>query len=496
MSVLKEMIGRKYMKYMECISLITFISLLGYVVSGYAGPSNSSLFPIPNKTYVVDKIYNLHGEKVVVPSNCTIIIKNNGKLLNGEIVGNSTKLLCKSNTIGVKISGSWNVNEIKDEWFDYTLMSDIDILYNINNLQSDEINQVVVLKKPVYVFKIEEENGYGINLTSNTCLIIKSTLKLLTNNLKGYQIINVKNKRNVEIIGGRIEGDALEHSDFFKKKSEWGMGICIKESQNVTIDDITIRHCWGDGIYIGGGREKQIGKYANANRNILIKNVTTDDNRRVGLAVIHVDGLKVEGCNFFNTGLSKGIKPFSGVGVDIEPNLKKGNNQSCRNVVFSNCEFKGNVNRALGTWNSVMTDNSSNIEYVRFDSCTFEGAIGLCLNDVEFNKCAIDDIYLYVYSSPVNVTLRGCEIKPSIFSYNIKPRIEGSKGDISLLVSECVIDLTNCDLESVLPNPKDFSRLDIEKCNILITESYKSNNELKSKALKKYLPNSIVKYKK
>lgn len=484
------------MKHLVSISLVAFISLLSFMGLVKAESSYSSLFSKPNKTYVVDKTYDLHGEKVVLPQNCTIIIKNKGKLLNGEIVGNSTKLLCDSNSIGVKISGSWNVNEIKDECFDYTLMSDIDILSSINNLQSDDINQVVELKKPVYVFKIEEENGFGINLTSNTKLIIKSTMKLLTNDLKSYQIINVKNKRNVDIIGGRIEGDALEHSDYFKKKSEWGMGICIKESQNVTIDNITIRHCWGDGIYVGGGREKQIGNYANANRNILIKNVTTDDNRRVGLAVIHVDGLRVEGCNFLNTGLSKGIKPSSGVGVDIEPNLKKGNNQSCRNVVFSNCVFKGNVNRALGTWNSVSSGNISNIESVKFDSCTFVGGVGICLNDVEFNKCAIDDIYLYVYSSPVNVTLRGCEIKPSIFSYNIKPRIEGSKGDISLLVSECVIDLTNCDLESVLPNPKDFSRLDIEKCNILITESYKSNNELKSKALKKYLSNSIVKYKK
>lgn len=493
-SIRKKMICIKHMKHLVCISLVAFVSLLGLVGLVNAESSYSTLFSVPNKTYIIDEICDLQGKKTIVPPNCTIIVNNKGKLINGEMVGNSTKLLCDSNTIGVKITGSWHVKEIKDEWFDYTLMSDIDIFSSINNLQSDAINQVVMLNKPVYVFKIEEENGFGINLTSNTKLIIQSTLKLLTNNLKSYQIINVNKKRNVDIIGGRIEGDALEHSDIFKKKSEWGMGICIKESQNVTVDDITIRHCWGDGIYVGGGREKSTGKYANASRMITVNNVTIDDNRRVGLSVIHVDGLKVERCNFLNTGLSKGIKPSSGVGVDIEPNLKKGKNQSCRNVVFSNCLFKGNVNSALWTWNSVMSDFGSNIESVRFDSCTFNGGIGLCLNDIVFNKCAIDDISLYVYSSPVKVTFRGCEIKPKTFSYKVKPRVADSKGEISLSMSECDIDLTKCDLESMLLNPKDFSLLSIEKCNFLIPESYKSNNVIKSKGLKKYLSNSDIKY--
>ena len=143
----------------------------------------------------------------------------------------------------------------------------------------------------------------------------------------------------MKVSGGKLIGDVPNHPESTSGNlGEWGMGVRITNSKNVTIENVTIRHCWGDGIYVGGHAEKNIGLYDNASKNIFLKNIICDDNRIQGMSVTHVDGLTVKNCSFINTGRTKYTRP--GAGVDIEPNVYDGHNESCRNITFINCKIR------------------------------------------------------------------------------------------------------------------------------------------------------------
>jgi parallel beta-helix repeat protein len=99
-------------------------------------------------------------------------------------------------------------------------------------------------------------------------------------------------------------GDRTTHTG---TSGEWGMGIYIgANSSNVTVQNVTINNCWGDGIYV----------YTTVSpSNIAINNILSDNNRRQGLSIINVDGITVTNSTFSNT---QGTGPECG--IDLEPN--------------------------------------------------------------------------------------------------------------------------------------------------------------------------------
>lgn len=452
----------------------------------------SQLINKPNSTYHINQVYDLMGDKFEIPENCTLVFGKKGKVINGELVGNMTKIRCTKNCIGARIIGSWVTEEIKDEWYDVAILSDLDILESISNMQSDKIHQVITMNKPVYLFKIEKVGGSGIVLSSNTELRLNSTLKLITNNLSTYHIIYINKKKNVLVSGGQIEGDALEHSDYFEKNSEWGMGIEINAGKDITIENMTIRHCWGDAIYVGGGKETAIGIYDNACKNVVVRNVVADDNRRLGLGVIHVEGLNVVNCKFINTGKSKSTPPSAG--IDIEPNVKKGRNQSCKNIVFSNCELSGCAGNAFGSWNSVSDGNVSNIEAVTFDSCVISGETGICLNEVTFRNCTLEDIRMLVYSSSVNVSLIDCNLKPKVFRYESSPQVKDASGKLYLKIVGCSIDFSDFTIPYGDINPKDFAELKIDSCRIRMPLNQRQGALRMKTKMTHHMSNTTIEY--
>lgn len=406
-----------------------------------------NLFPKENTTYRIKQAYDLGGGKLTVPNNCTLFFSKEGRLYNGEIEGNNTKLKSEAKSIGVRLSGTWSVNKISDEWFDDSKLTDREILDNINVLQSDELTQVIVMNKKEYKFPIEEKNGYGINMSSNTTLNLNSTLKLETRNLPSYNIIFVKDKKNVKIVGGRIIGDVVSHSDFYEGKSEWGTGVDIGNSSSVTLENMYITFCWGDGIYVGGGAENSVGLYDYASKNIRLKNVICDNNRRQGVSITHVDGFIADNCQFINTGVRKKVSPAAG--VDIEPNLSKGRNQSCRNMTFKKCVIKGNKGKAFTIYMSVTEGDVNNIENIYLYDCDIEGRISLCSPSIEIEKCRIDALLtVRTYQSPVNVRFTDCVIKSDNVTFDMEPKIEVTpKYDVTF--KDC--DLTIKKIKDALP---------------------------------------------
>src|SRR5690606_17673996 len=97
-----------------------------------------------------------------------------------------------------------------------------------------------------------------------------------------------------------------------------------------------VTKCWGDGIYISGNTDKGVP------RNITIVNAYLKDNRRNGISVISINGLKLE--NLYS-GFNIGTAPMCG--IDVEPNSSK---DEIRNIVINNAktEFNGGTGISVG----------------------------------------------------------------------------------------------------------------------------------------------------
>lgn len=220
---------------------------------------------------------------------------------------------------------------------------------------------------------------------------------------------------NVEIAGGKLVGDRNAH---LSTSGEHGMGITIgKATDNIRVKNMTIRDCWGDGIYIGSDS-------SGIARNVLIENVVCDNNRRQGLTITQAENVTVRNSIFKNT---NGISPQSG--LDIEPNT------GChvKNVTVKNCQFANNAG-----WGLIINgDNGLYVSAVNIDSCVFSGnatGIGVSqssntsdisyvipagttkINDKEFSQC----YGLNKITIPSSVTsigsgaFRGCKALTSV----------------------------------------------------------------------------------
>ncbi|EHU1492008.1 right-handed parallel beta-helix repeat-containing protein [Acinetobacter baumannii] len=205
-----------------------------------------------------------------------------------------------------------------------------DITDELNNLISSTQNNIIYI--PPGNYKIDAVKS--INLKSNITIILdpKTTLSVIPNNKASYQLFRINNVRNVTISGGTLIGDKYNH---LGDKGEWGMGIEIKDSQNISISNIRIDKMWGDAIYIGTNGE-------DSNTNIFLNNIIMNDNRRQGLSIISVK--KLIGYNLYANNTS-GTNPSSG--IDIEPN---NNRAILQDIYLKNIYTTGNQGSGLHSY--------------------------------------------------------------------------------------------------------------------------------------------------
>jgi hypothetical protein len=155
----------------------------------------------------------------------------------------------------------------------------------------------------------------SVVLKSNMTLKLDAgaTLKAIPTALGGYDIVKLQNLTNVNVVGGRIQGERHQHlvpgnfaNTIPNQNGEWGYGISVYAGSNIFIDGVAIAQCWGDGILVGEG--------SGPARNVTVANVFADDNRRQGLSVTWADGIVIRDSTFNNTA---GAWPQSG--IDLEP---------------------------------------------------------------------------------------------------------------------------------------------------------------------------------
>jgi hypothetical protein len=207
----------------------------------------------------------------------------------------------------------------------YSIDGKIDYTYYIQK-GLDENRKVIFPNFPVLV------NYNGLKLKSNSQLVFqnKSKIQIIPNSLEKYQILDIRNVENIVIFNPKLRGERDRHKG---TKGEWGMGINIISSKNITIYNPYISDCWGDGIYISRSSLKQ-------SENVKIHGGIIDFNRRNGISIISGKNISVENVLISN---SYGTLPMAG--LDIEPN---GNEDVLENIIIKNLITFNNAEIGVG----------------------------------------------------------------------------------------------------------------------------------------------------
>jgi len=149
----------------------------------------------------------------------------------------------------------------------------------------------------------------SINMRSNTRLSMwgNATLQAIPNNASFAAVVKAWNVSNVEILGGKIEGERSQHLG----TNGMGYGISIQEASQVYVHDITLADNWGDGILVGttsGWRAFTPSSY------VTLVRVHASNNRRQGMSITAANHVYALYSTFDG---SNGTAPQAG--IDIEP---------------------------------------------------------------------------------------------------------------------------------------------------------------------------------
>lgn len=183
----------------------------------------------------------------------------------------------------------------------------------------------------------------NLRLRSKMHLQLADGAKLVAkrNDADRAYVVMVYKVSDVEISGGQIVGDRDTH---LGTTGEWGHAIMVRGSSRVTIRDIHLSKCWGDGLSIGGAMVA--GAPTIASQDVVVANVVSTNNRRQGLSIGRSSGVKVYDSEF---SYSNGVAP--GCGIDIEPDANDSGTTST--VHIENCLVRNNQGNGIQVYKRV-----------------------------------------------------------------------------------------------------------------------------------------------
>lgn len=188
-----------------------------------------------------------------------------------------------------------------------------------------EHSNVLNMNSKTYLVSANQDTSIAILAIGKTINGNGATIKIKPVSDEYYSIIRAKG--NTKISNLTIIGERDNH---IGTSGEWGIGISLSNSNCANIENVTIKNCWGDGIYIGS-ENSDTGE--NGCANVTITNCIIDNNRRNGISIINCDKFVIDGCTISNT---HGTNPQTG--IDIERN----HNNEITEGIIKNCTFIDN----------------------------------------------------------------------------------------------------------------------------------------------------------
>ena len=212
---------------------------------------------------------------------------------------------------------------------------------------TDSINKAIQDAKALGYEKIRLEEGEywicsdknirwgrprdGIFVPSNTEFDLNnSTLRLVPNNKVVYGLIQLHDVENVTIKNGHLIGDRYQHSYVYDAEGpthEYGFGVNIMASNNITVENMSIEQMTGDAVIAIGSAQALNPDGSNRYcTNITIQNNDLFDCRRQGISICHAKDVYIYKNKIHHIGRYenpdttdpvKGTDP--GCAIDIEP---------------------------------------------------------------------------------------------------------------------------------------------------------------------------------
>lgn len=358
------------------------------------------------RNYYVKGVKDLCGETLQLPDNTTIVFKKGGKIVNGTICGKNTKIKkAYADCIGVTLMGTWNVKDISDIWFDKTSLTDNAIIKSLNALQSDRIKQILRIERN-HCLKLSSDFNTGLSVTSNTMVLLNAVLSIEGNSLERYNIVSISGKNNVKWEGGEVRGDVGKHRYIVGSTSEWGFGVYIYGSRDITITGLKSSLCTGDGFYISGDGGNSLDDYAKASKNIVLRNCTVYDDRREGISLVHAESVLIEDCKAINMGQTEYTAPS--YGINIEPNKGKG----VRSVIIRRYVSENTrAEYAFSSGGYQLSGGISNRDNIRLEDCRMDKGVAIMSGAVTILDSKMSKVTIYPVDMPSGkVMFRNCTI--------------------------------------------------------------------------------------
>lgn len=193
---------------------------------------------------------------------------------------------------------------------------------------------------PAGTYMIDAERSIRLRSRMHLQLDNDAKLKAKPTSSHKYDVVLADEVHAVEISGGQIIGERHQHRG---TSGEYGMGIRIRGCEWVTVRDIRLSDCWGDGITVG---PKPVWRAPYImSRDVDIDNIVCTGNRRNGLSIGNAIDVKVYNSEFSDT---HGTTPECG--IDIEPSPGPNGDGYCDNVVIDSCLFRNNAKMGLMMW--------------------------------------------------------------------------------------------------------------------------------------------------
>jgi parallel beta-helix repeat protein len=174
------------------------------------------------------------------------------------------------------------------------------------------------------------------------------------NAMPSYNLIVIADVTDAEIVGGMLMGDRMQHDFTEAGTHEWGHGIRVARSTNITIRDLQAEQFTGDGLSISG-------------TDVHLHRVISVRNRRQGLTIAKGKGYRIIDCEFSHTGKfgdQAGTAPTAG--IDIEPDK-----DLVEDTLIEGCTLANNTGCGLLTMTKVGT--TASIQGLVIRGCTVTG---------------------------------------------------------------------------------------------------------------------------
>ena len=380
-----------------------------------AGDNLVSKMTAENVCYEITGDIDMGGATCTVPAGCTLRFKG-GSLYNGTLVGTWTRLDYTGDTEGIfgkiTFSGDYLFPKVSTKMFkDPSFANSIKRVFA---LTSDSIhNDVTIEALPDGgVYSLIFDGNVIVDMHSKTSVTLNGDMKINPTSSGSYDIFRINKKDSVSFKGtGSIIGDRDEHTG---TDGEWGMGIGIYTSTNVTLSGITVSKCWGDCVYIGGTSTGELCE------NVTIDHCKLTGSRRQGVSVVagrnvHITNTQIEDIY--------GTDPQAA--IDIEPN----DNQTCENIYIKNVVAKRCKNGIAGYAEHDSQYNVTNrlLRNMNIDSCDIQsqtlslnadGVYGLNVTNSTFSLGTDTAAgYAMLRSRDANITVKNCTFKGTDTAY-------------------------------------------------------------------------------